>query len=287
MSSSPELSGKRKWISDQRADHPAGALVQDEHAAELQVVEMGDTPAFWPTRMKKAFMKNEVGEFRCKMCNVYTIDLQAFCDHYTSRHFKNDIHTSLCRGAVFNITTHVSSRELGMALEIIKKHGKRLNPRWGYEAYRADVMASRGGHHVDESRALSPHSDHQASGHYDEMIRVVHRSDRPSRATKRCARKHVLSESSYSDAHDATEIEIQELRSQLAKERRRNGELESRAERAEHHSNYVNHLGTDEGIQVTATNNIKFGCYFVACHARNLPSGSRGFVQTALIPTID
>eukprot|EP00971_Amphidinium_carterae_P316396 6288797-Amphidinium_carterae.4 len=64
MSESPELSGKRKWISDQRADPLPGARpkartrTQDERTIDWQVVEMSDTPAFWPARMKKAFMKN-------------------------------------------------------------------------------------------------------------------------------------------------------------------------------------------------------------------------------------
>eukprot|EP00971_Amphidinium_carterae_P324595 6451148-Amphidinium_carterae.3 len=45
---------------------------------------------------------------------------------------------------VFNIAAQLTPRELGIALEIIKKHGKRLTPTWDYEAYRADVMKTRG-----------------------------------------------------------------------------------------------------------------------------------------------
>eukprot|EP00971_Amphidinium_carterae_P171817 3406661-Amphidinium_carterae.1 len=72
MSESPELSGKRKWISEERADPPPGARpkakarIQDERTIEWHVVEMSDTPALWSARMKEAFMKNETGDFDCK-----------------------------------------------------------------------------------------------------------------------------------------------------------------------------------------------------------------------------
>eukprot|EP00971_Amphidinium_carterae_P235959 4682823-Amphidinium_carterae.1 len=49
------------------------------------------------------------------------------------------------------------------------------------------------------------------------------------------SRKRQRSDASYSERDDA-EIEIQDLRSQQVKERRRNQELEAMAERAEHHS---------------------------------------------------
>eukprot|EP00971_Amphidinium_carterae_P192332 3816348-Amphidinium_carterae.4 len=136
MSESPELSGKRKWILEQRADPPPGARpkgrarIQDERAIDWQVVEMSDTPALWPARMKKAFMVSEMGEFRCKVCNACTHDLQSLIDHYTSRHFNNDTHTHVAmQKRALNISTLLSSRELGKALEVIKKHGKRRNLR--------------------------------------------------------------------------------------------------------------------------------------------------------------
>eukprot|EP00971_Amphidinium_carterae_P313675 6234369-Amphidinium_carterae.1 len=45
-----------------------------------------------------------------------------------------------------------------MVLEVIKKHGKRLNPRWDYESYRVDVMAARGDHLVDKHRSCAVNS---------------------------------------------------------------------------------------------------------------------------------
>eukprot|EP00971_Amphidinium_carterae_P341904 6480976-Amphidinium_carterae.1 len=66
MSESPELSGKRKCISEQRADPPPGARpkanarIHDERTIDWHVVEMSDTPPFWPAWIKKAFMKNEL-----------------------------------------------------------------------------------------------------------------------------------------------------------------------------------------------------------------------------------
>eukprot|EP00971_Amphidinium_carterae_P198390 3937424-Amphidinium_carterae.3 len=99
--------------------------------------------------MKKALMTNGAGGFQCKVCNARSQDLRGLIDHYTSRHFDNDAHVAMQK-RVLNISTHISPRELGMALEIFKKHGKRLNPRWDYEAYREDVMASRGGQFVDK-----------------------------------------------------------------------------------------------------------------------------------------
>eukprot|EP00971_Amphidinium_carterae_P241710 4799360-Amphidinium_carterae.1 len=48
---------------------------------------------------------------------------------------------------VLNIAAQSTSRDLGTALEILKKHGKRLTPTWDFEAYRAEVMQSRGEHY--------------------------------------------------------------------------------------------------------------------------------------------
>eukprot|EP00971_Amphidinium_carterae_P283321 5624840-Amphidinium_carterae.1 len=84
-----------------------------------------------------------MGDFHCKVCSACSHDLWALIEHYTSRHFNHDTHVAMQK-KVLNISTHLSSRELGMALEVIEKHGKRLNPRWDYETYRADVMATRG-----------------------------------------------------------------------------------------------------------------------------------------------
>eukprot|EP00971_Amphidinium_carterae_P285677 5672277-Amphidinium_carterae.2 len=64
---------------------------------------------------------------------------------------------------VLNISTHLLSREVGIALEVIKKHGKRLNPRWDHETYRADVMAAKGDHHVDEHRVQATPSPRQGN----------------------------------------------------------------------------------------------------------------------------
>eukprot|EP00971_Amphidinium_carterae_P059242 1171471-Amphidinium_carterae.1 len=60
---------------------------------------------------------------------------------------------------VFNIAAQSTPRELGIALEIIKKHGKRLTPTWGFEAYRADVMKTRGSHYRTQVASSSRHGD--------------------------------------------------------------------------------------------------------------------------------
>eukprot|EP00971_Amphidinium_carterae_P012065 237958-Amphidinium_carterae.1 len=92
MSESHEVSGKRKWISEQRADPPPGARpraktrLHDENTIDWHVVDMSDTPAFYPAWMKKALMTNEMGNLHCKVCNACTHDLQALIGHYTSRH---------------------------------------------------------------------------------------------------------------------------------------------------------------------------------------------------------
>eukprot|EP00971_Amphidinium_carterae_P304872 6058550-Amphidinium_carterae.1 len=58
---------------------------------------------------------------------------------------------------VFNIADQSTSRELGTALEILKKHGKRLTPTWDFEAYRAEVMQTRGKHYGTQgARSLKP-----------------------------------------------------------------------------------------------------------------------------------
>eukprot|EP00971_Amphidinium_carterae_P173158 3433237-Amphidinium_carterae.2 len=96
MSESPDLSGKRKWISEQRADPPPGAQskaktrilgIHNERTTNKHVVDMNDTPALWPARMKKALMTNEVGDSQCKVCNACSHDLRVLIDHDTSRHF--------------------------------------------------------------------------------------------------------------------------------------------------------------------------------------------------------
>eukprot|EP00971_Amphidinium_carterae_P012066 237958-Amphidinium_carterae.2 len=214
---------------------------------------------------------------------------------------------------VLNISTHLSSLELGTAREVIKKHATRLNPRWDYDSYRADVMAARGDHLIDKHHAQATPSLRQGNpeeymkDHRDEPVRSVisrrgvhdpvrgmdssggsapvkgrpeecmddhlepartvmtrwgihtpvrgmdstggldfvrvslmgdsmdaGRVERYATRVERYADR-ALSESSYSERDDA-EAEIQDLRSELAKERRRNQELESMAERAEHHS---------------------------------------------------
>eukprot|EP00971_Amphidinium_carterae_P125041 2477294-Amphidinium_carterae.1 len=60
---------------------------------------------------------------------------------------------------VFNIAAQSTPRELGIALEVIKKHGKRLTPTWDFEAYRADVMKTRGSHYRTQVASSSRHGD--------------------------------------------------------------------------------------------------------------------------------
>eukprot|EP00971_Amphidinium_carterae_P275514 5466756-Amphidinium_carterae.1 len=61
------------------------------------------------------------------------------------------------RKRVFNIAAQSTSRELGTALEIIKKHGRRLTPTWDFEVYRAEVMQVRGKHYgVQGARSSKP-----------------------------------------------------------------------------------------------------------------------------------
>eukprot|EP00971_Amphidinium_carterae_P069401 1373205-Amphidinium_carterae.3 len=132
MSESPGFSGKRKWISEKKTDTPPGARpkaktrIHDDRTIDWHVVEMSDSPAFWPARTKKALMTNEVGDFHCKVCNACTQDLRALIDHYTSRHFNKNSHVAMQK-RVLNVSTHLSSLELGTALVVIKKHGKQLN----------------------------------------------------------------------------------------------------------------------------------------------------------------
>eukprot|EP00971_Amphidinium_carterae_P080820 1598802-Amphidinium_carterae.1 len=64
---------------------------------------------------------------------------------------------------VFNISTQLSSRELGLALEITKKHGKRLTPKRDYEAYRADVMTARGGQYQAQAAPSPRHGNPEES----------------------------------------------------------------------------------------------------------------------------
>eukprot|EP00971_Amphidinium_carterae_P255399 5070239-Amphidinium_carterae.2 len=115
QSESPELSAKRKWISEQSADPAPGAQskakarIHVEPITDWLVVDVNDTPGFWPAQMKKTLMTD--GK------------------------------------RVFNIAAQSTPRELGIALEIIKKHGKRLTPTWDFEAYRADVMQNLGRHY--------------------------------------------------------------------------------------------------------------------------------------------
>eukprot|EP00971_Amphidinium_carterae_P255400 5070239-Amphidinium_carterae.3 len=79
--------------------------------------------------------------------------------------------------------------------------------------------------------------DGSVTGRLDPERRVTygveHQTDRS--VPTQHPRKRQRSGSSYSE-RDSTEAEIQDLRSQLAKERRRNQELEAMAERAEHHN---------------------------------------------------
>eukprot|EP00971_Amphidinium_carterae_P199648 3962657-Amphidinium_carterae.2 len=67
---------------------------------------------------------------------------------------------------------------------------------------------------------------------------VEHHADRS--VSTRHPRKRQRSDSSYSE-HDDADIEIQDLRSQLARESRRNQDLKAMAERAEHHRHQRSH----------------------------------------------
>eukprot|EP00971_Amphidinium_carterae_P232693 4617816-Amphidinium_carterae.1 len=73
-------------------------------------------------------------------------NLPALIDHYTARHFNIETYIAMQK-RVFNIAAQSTSQELGTALEIIKKHGKRLTPTWDFEAYRAEIMQVRGRHY--------------------------------------------------------------------------------------------------------------------------------------------
>eukprot|EP00971_Amphidinium_carterae_P105108 2081344-Amphidinium_carterae.1 len=76
QSESPELSAKRKWISEQSADPMPGAQskakarIHVERAPDGLVVDINDTPWFWPDRMKKTLMIDGVGGFQCKICKA-------------------------------------------------------------------------------------------------------------------------------------------------------------------------------------------------------------------------
>eukprot|EP00971_Amphidinium_carterae_P010567 208848-Amphidinium_carterae.1 len=100
--------------------------------------------------------------------------------------------------------------------------------------------------HMEPARMVTfewdaPHSrcDGSVTGRLDAdrrvAYRVVHHTDRIECTNTYDPRKRQRSDSSYSE-RDGAEVEIQDLRSQLARERRRNQELEVLAERAEHHS---------------------------------------------------
>eukprot|EP00971_Amphidinium_carterae_P022495 443693-Amphidinium_carterae.2 len=132
---------------------------------------MNDTPGFWPARMKKTLMADGVGGFRCKICNACSHDFPALIDHYTSRHFNIDTHVAMQK-RVFIISIQLSSRVLGMALEIIKKHGKRLNPKWDYETFRGDVMTSRGSQHQAQE-APSPRQGNQKESMRDQCAAPI------------------------------------------------------------------------------------------------------------------
>eukprot|EP00971_Amphidinium_carterae_P173157 3433237-Amphidinium_carterae.1 len=77
-----------------------------------------------------------------------------------------------------------------MALEVNRKHGKRLNPRWDYEAYHADVMAARGDCFVDRHQAQAAPSPQQ--GNPEESMKDSFGGSTPVRvgqksAGQRCA----------------------------------------------------------------------------------------------------
>eukprot|EP00971_Amphidinium_carterae_P290358 5764940-Amphidinium_carterae.1 len=111
--------------------------------------------------MKKTLMTNGVGGFQCKICKACYYNLPALIDHYndyTSRHFNIETHVAMQK-RVFNIASQLTPRELGSALEIVKKHGMRLNPTWDFEAYRADVMQNRGSHYRMQSTSSHRHED--------------------------------------------------------------------------------------------------------------------------------
>eukprot|EP00971_Amphidinium_carterae_P227438 4511093-Amphidinium_carterae.1 len=257
--------------------------------------------------MKKTLMTDGVDGFQCKICKACFSNLPALIDHYAARHFNIETHIAMQK-RVFNIAAQSTSRDLGTALEIIKRHGKRLTPTWDFEAYRAEVMQVRGRHYgaqtrqnqcatrigddqwgtphsiIDrsvpgeipmkgrsklcraESRRIDRHSDPASSRQKNHVVgpvrkgtagwytahsvsdsSVTGRPDPDRRVTygvehqtdesvpTRQPKKRQRSGSSYSE-RDSAEVEIQDLRSQLVKERRRNQELEAMAERAEHHS---------------------------------------------------
>eukprot|EP00971_Amphidinium_carterae_P041936 824056-Amphidinium_carterae.1 len=106
-------------------------------------------------RRKPEFMFNV--RFQCKICNACSHNLPALIDHYTSRHFTIETHVAMQKRV--NVSTQLSSRELGMALEIIKKHGKCLTPTSDYEAYRADVMTARGGQYQAQVASSPRHGN--------------------------------------------------------------------------------------------------------------------------------
>eukprot|EP00971_Amphidinium_carterae_P121420 2404536-Amphidinium_carterae.1 len=66
QSESPELSAKRKWISEQSADPTPGAQskakarIHVEPVTDWFMVDLNATPGFWPARMKKTLMTDGV-----------------------------------------------------------------------------------------------------------------------------------------------------------------------------------------------------------------------------------
>eukprot|EP00971_Amphidinium_carterae_P171952 3409378-Amphidinium_carterae.1 len=101
MSESPELSGKWKWISEQRADPPPGAQskakarIHVERTPDWHVVDMNDTPGFWPARMKKTLMTDGDSGFQFKIGYACSHNLPALIDHYTSRHCNIETHVAM------------------------------------------------------------------------------------------------------------------------------------------------------------------------------------------------
>eukprot|EP00971_Amphidinium_carterae_P086348 1708939-Amphidinium_carterae.1 len=171
QSESPELSAKRKWISEQSTEPTPGARskakakVHVDRALDWLVVDVNDTPGFWPARMKKTLMTDGVGGFQCKICKSCYSNLPALIDHYTSRHFNMETHVAMQK-RVFNIASQLTPKELSSALEIVKKHGMRLTPTWDFAAYRADVMRNRGSHYRAQSA-----SSHCQKGQHVETVR--------------------------------------------------------------------------------------------------------------------
>eukprot|EP00971_Amphidinium_carterae_P293557 5828185-Amphidinium_carterae.1 len=108
--------------------------------------------------MKKTLMTDGVDGFQCKICKACFTSLPALIDHYTSRHFNIETHIAMQK-RVINISTQSTSKELGTALEILKKHGKRLTPTWNFEAFRAEVMRSRGKHYGTHGAQSSTNVD--------------------------------------------------------------------------------------------------------------------------------